>query len=77
MNKKKEELLDDFIYCIKEAILYWDEQDRDSKGKMEGLAFSILCMLDGVSGSFPGNIHKLAKIGSDFMFHDQLHKKDA
>lgn len=65
----------DFIEAIYQMINYWDGQkDRSSKEKMEGLAHSILCMLDGVSGSFGGNIHTLIDEGDDFMFHEMFYK---
>lgn len=74
---KKEEKIEEFMDAIREVILYWDSQkDRSSKEKMEGLSHSILCMLDGMSGSYDGNIHTLAKLGKDFMFHDFFYKKE-
>lgn len=67
---------EEFIDAIKQYINYWVHQDRTEKEKMEGLAFSILCMLDGVSGSFKGNIDSLSKEGSNFMLHDQFYEKE-
>lgn len=65
-----------FIDSIHNTIRYWDNiPDCSPKQKMEGLAHSILCMLDGVSGNFSGNIHSLAKEGGDFMFHEMLWDK--
>lgn len=75
--KDKEEEINDFMMVIHQMILYWDSQrERSSKEKMEGLAHSILCILDGVSGSYDGNIQKLSKLGKDFMFHDFFYKKN-
>ena len=66
-----------FISEIHLLILYWDRQiERSSRDKMEGLAHSILCMLDGVSGSFVGNIHTLANEGDNFMLHEMFYDKD-
>lgn len=33
---------------------YWEKVPGDARHKIRGLVFSILCMLDGVSGSMPG-----------------------
>jgi hypothetical protein len=70
-------IIEKFMNSIKQQILYWDHQDRDSKGKLEGLAFSILCMLDGVSGSFGGSISELEKMSRDVMLHECFYKKGA
>lgn len=67
---------DRFINGIHQCIDYWDKQNYTSKGKMEGLMHSILCMLDGVSGSFDGNIDDLAKDSEDIMLHELFHTKD-
>ena len=64
----------EFVEAIHQYIRYWDKYDNmKSKEKMEGLAFSILCMLDGVSGSFSGNIQDLCE--GDEMLHEMLHKE--
>lgn len=66
-----------FIDAIHQYIRYWDRQnDRTSKEKMEGLAHSILCLLDGVSGQWHGNIDELCEEGRDFLLHDMLYKDD-
>ena len=70
--KKSEE----FISAIRHQIIYWDQQNRSSFEKMEGLAFSILCMLDGVSGSFDGTIKELEKDSRGIMIHDLFYKKE-
>lgn len=60
---------------IHQMISYWDRQkDISSKAKMEGISHSILCALDGVSGSFDGNIKKLEKAGRNLMLHDHFYK---
>jgi hypothetical protein len=77
MKKNKEEKIKEFIESLHVMILFWDNvKDRSSKEKMQGLTHSILCMLDGCSGTFDGNIHSLARLGKDFMFHDFLYQKD-
>lgn len=49
---KKDEMLSQFIGSTKNLIDYWSRQDdRSDKEKLEGLAHSIFCIFDGVSGS--------------------------
>lgn len=45
-----EEMRDQLIDAIWSSIDYWDAEDRQptARGKLSGLAFSILCLLDGV-----------------------------
>lgn len=43
----------DFLMHLHILIDYWDKQNYDARGKMEGLAFTILTMLDGDDGQFP------------------------
>jgi hypothetical protein len=67
-------IVSEFITCIHILINYWDNQtDGSSKEKMEGLAHSMLCMLDGVSDCFIGNIDVLAKECENTMLHDHLY----
>lgn len=76
-NEKKEKIIHDFIYEIKLHINFWnDVKDRNCKEKLEGLAHSILCILDGVSGTGDCNISKLNQASKSYMLHDQLYKKD-
>lgn len=63
-----------FLDAIRQSILYWDKQDIDSKEKLEGLAFSILCMMDGVSGTFDGSILDLCNESRQSMFHEQFYE---
>lgn len=66
---------EEFIEAIHQYIRYWDNQNGiNSKEKLEGLAFSILCMLDGISGSFSGSINELCK-GNEVMLHELLYAK--
>ena len=67
-NKKSEE----FIGAIKVYINYWERQNGTVRENMEGLAFSILVMLDGCSGSFGGNIETLSK--ENICFHELFTK---
>jgi len=69
MTKEKE-----FILAIREYIRYWDDQDRDSRGKLEGLSHSILVMLDGYSGNFDGGIEDIVDYKG--LYHDLLYDKD-
>lgn len=67
----------EFIDAIRFATSYWDDQnDRSCRLKMEGLVHSILCMLDGCSGQFRGNLESLCKEGDDFMLHQMFYEKE-
>lgn len=52
----KEEIEDNFLAHIHTLVDYWENESRTktSKEKLNGLAFSILSMLDGCSGEMPG-----------------------
>lgn len=74
--KNRKYVPEEFIGAIKQYINYWSSQtDKTDKEKLEGLAFSILCILDGVSGSFSGNIDSLAKECKSLMLHDNFYEK--
>ncbi len=74
---KDEEEIDNFISYIKMSILYWDKfEDYSSKRKLEGLAHSILAGLDGVAGSYSGDISKLNEASKYCMLHEQLYSKE-
>lgn len=64
---------EEFIQAIKEYVDFWDRQDRNSKEKLEGIAFSILFILDGISGNFEGDITSLEKEW-DGMIHETFYK---
>lgn len=53
-----EEVQNRFLDHIWTVLEYWLHEQRqpDMRGKMQGLAFSILAALDGVSGGLPGFI---------------------
>lgn len=66
---------EEFLGAIRQYINYWlDQKDRNERQKLEGLAFSILCMLDGVSGSFDGDISILDYTCKNKMLHDDFYK---
>lgn len=71
--KKNETIINNFIIAIREYIKYWDSQPINSKEKLEGLTHSILCLLDGISGNFDGDIEDIAKNSKDLMLHDCLY----
>lgn len=51
----EDEVRDNFISQIIFMIEFWETANRDTwREKMEGLAFSILVMLDGEHGDMPG-----------------------
>lgn len=52
---------------------YWRNLPNFSESeKLEGLIHSILCILDGVSGSFEGDIENIAKY--KIMLHEKWGK---
>lgn len=68
----------EFLSAIKDMVNYWanDKRTPDPKEKLDGLAFSILCIIDG-SGS-PFNPITLMQDGEplndDVMLHEMWHK---
>lgn len=62
----------EFIASIKRYIQYWEHQeDRTLKEKLEGLAFSILVVLDGMSGDCDFSRDNL---DPDVMLHDLFYE---
>ena len=56
-EKTEDEIRTEFLNHIRHLVNYWDKVDKPtSKEKLEGLAFSILAMLDGCSGDICGFI---------------------
>jgi hypothetical protein len=50
----KEELREQFLDGIRGLVNYWNRVGNTSqRDKLDGLAFSILNMIDGMSGNFP------------------------
>lgn len=56
-EKTKEEVQEEFLNHIRNMVDYWDElPQKSSKERLEGLAFSILAMLDGSAIELPAFI---------------------
>lgn len=49
----KGQMRSDFIGAVKCYVNYWSNQDVSKKDALDGLAFGILNIIDGMSGSFP------------------------
>ena len=51
-----EQMRDEYLRAIADAVRYWLAEDRapTAREKLNGLAFSILVMLDGGSMAVPG-----------------------
>lgn len=50
----KEYAVDEFLSSIQNSVDYWASlKDKTEREKLKGLAFSILCLIDGVHGMFP------------------------
>ena len=62
-----------FIDEIRQLILHVDNIKCTVKYKLELLSFSILVMLDGLSGSFDYSIEDLQN--GEVMLHELFHKK--
>lgn len=71
----------DLVSSIHRMVDYWDrvnesyrdEPPKTCKDKLQGLAFSILCIMDGVDGSVSFNTLKKALDGPD-QLHDLFYK---
>jgi hypothetical protein len=74
----------ELLCAVTHAVNYWrntqpNEEDEESKAdpikwKLEGLAFSILCMLDGVSGSIDlKTVHEALNSGDDSLMLHELY----
>lgn len=49
-----DELRSEFLQCLRGYVLQWTSfEDYTVEERLSGLAFSMLCMLDGVSGDLP------------------------
>ena len=51
---KKEKLQNDFLEEIKNIIEYWNSVNESSKDKINGVAHSILSLIDGCNGDYNG-----------------------
>ena len=51
-----EEVREEFLRRVWAYVRYWENESRAvaTRGQLEGLAFSMLVLLDGGSGFFPG-----------------------
>lgn len=54
--KTEEEIREEFLEHIRGLVEYWEQENRTPsvRGKLEGLAFSILSAIDGESADLPG-----------------------
>lgn len=69
-EKTEEEVRDEFLRHIRGLVKYWEEIDnRPSKEKLEGLAFSILAALDGCSVDLPSFIVAPLPTKEDKQYH--------
>lgn len=57
-GKTKEEVIDELLEYLHRLVNYWSsiDTDNDTKGRMEGLVHSILCIFDGVTEMPPLDI---------------------
>lgn len=73
----KERLRAKFMRDVQEIVKYWTEEpDIKMEVRVEGVAFSILTMIDGVSvGVDPVDLTiKDIVINDDVMLHELFHK---
>lgn len=52
----QEEMLEMFIDAVDGVVEYWANTNGSDKNKCEGVAFSIMNIIDGTSGAFPCSI---------------------
>lgn len=84
-----DQCIDEFIDAVRHNVEYWAAQDLPEREKLEGVAFSLLVMLDGCSGAFGGiikNFHyqysdendddQEAEIEIKCHLHEYFHRKD-
>ena len=51
----KEEMREDFLKQVRNIVDWWKNESRvDVDGRIEGVAFSILVLIDGEHAMFPG-----------------------
>jgi hypothetical protein len=67
----KEEVRNQFLDMVRAQVRFWQEcaDDRTEKEKISGVAFSILCLIDGVVGLFPGSDIVMRPHPEDESFH--------
>lgn len=76
MNKKSD--IDDLMFELHRNARYWHRlKDKSELEKIEGAIFSMLCILDGVSGSFNGDISTIERKSRGMMLHEQFFKNQS
>ena len=70
----KDEVEEMFLEHVRDLVDYWEEERRakTSREKLDGLAFSMLVLLDGGSGGMPG--YEVKAIGNEQDIEE--HKED-
>ena len=65
-----EEIREQFLDNVRMLVNYWDRTPKETtKEKLEGLAFSILTILDGCAGDLPGFIVAPSSHPDDKQYH--------
>jgi hypothetical protein len=64
-----EEIRDEFLNHLVVLVDYWYDLDKPKRESMEGLLFSVLATLDGVSGFMPGYIVAPSTHEDDKQYH--------
>jgi len=67
-SKTEEEVREEFLSHIRNLATYWNHVQDDKKEALDGLAFSILSMLDG-SGELPAFTISLDPHEDDKQYH--------
>ena len=63
----------EFCTVIHQYIDYWEKQsEKTKKERLNGLAFSILRILDGLSPKYDGDIHSLVEMAPTSLLHDMF-----
>jgi hypothetical protein len=72
----EEEIRDQFLHHVAHLVQYWNSEvgsnvpeDESSRGRLEGLAFSMLSAIDGCSMSLPGFTLKPYPHPTDKQYH--------
>lgn len=64
-----EEIRKIFLHRVHLIVLEWEKQKLPERDKLDGVAFSIMAMLDGCAGNMPGFILAPCPHPSDKQFH--------
>ena len=62
MTKEKQ-----FIEALHQYVNYWDKIEKPKKKCLQGLAFSMLVILDGMSSNFDGD---RTDLDNEIMLHE-------